>query len=587
MNIFDNMRLKTKLNIGFRGLIIFVALTGITTFFTMQLLKSLNTRLIDIHSLRSVFEESRHGTTHIRGTRDLATLPQTNENIAYTIATLNMFAENLASEKNKDMVNEGIKEMINFQEALSQIAKKIVEIDKNVEIFAQYTSEIETMLERTATTRAPFLACSEISKANNTLSRYVCSYGKPEYERDVEKFLNKFRDIVTGQRITELEKYVDLFGNLWKEIKNNVEEENQLYQSLITSSQKCVVFTEKTFNGVSAALIRIINLFIGLAAIVTISIVVLGIIFSNLIMRSIMIAIRKCLTAITKVANGDLTIQFDADSLKRKDEFGQLLNALDNMVSTNRSLITEIIDSVAIIKDAGNIMNVNSQILSEGANEQASSIEEVSSSMEEMAANIQQNSENAQHSNTIASRITEGLNKVTVASRDNHRQMKEVSGKITIINEIASQTNILALNAAVEAARAGEHGRGFAVVASEVRKLAERSKSAADEIIALANGAVNVAEVSGGLLNATLPDIDKTIELVKEIASASYEQNLGASQINNAIQQLNNIAQQNAASSEELASNANILSEQADILNQSVSIFLIDQREAGKKGLRK
>ena len=288
-----------------------------------------------------------------------------------------------------------------------------------------------------------------------------------------------------------------------------------------------------------------------------------------------------------QVANGNLMVEIDSDRLEKKDEFGQLLNSMNNMVYKIRSFVTEVKNSVDTIKEAGDTVNNSSQMLSEGASEQASSIEEVSSSMEEMAANIQQNTENAQNTNTIAGRITEGLAKVSVAAQDNHRQMKEVAEKITIINDIASQTNILALNAAVEAARAGEHGRGFAVVASEVRKLAERSKAAADEIIALANGAVNVVEVAGGYLQATLPDIDKTIELVKEIASASMEQNLGASQINGAIQQLNQVAQQNAASSEELASNASLLSEQSDTLENVIGFFRVDERQGSKKSLKK
>ncbi|MCL2073025.1 MAG: methyl-accepting chemotaxis protein [Marinilabiliaceae bacterium] len=285
-----------------------------------------------------------------------------------------------------------------------------------------------------------------------------------------------------------------------------------------------------------------------------------------------------------QVADGNLMITFDENILKKRDELGQFANSMSNMVSKIRNFVVEVKDSVDTIKDAGDTVNNSSQMLSEGASEQASSIEEVSSSMEEMSANIQQNTENAQNTNTIASRITEGVNKVTVAAQDNHRQIKEVSDKITIINEIASQTNILALNAAVEAARAGEHGRGFAVVASEVRKLAERSKSAADEIIALSNGAVNVVELAGGYLAETLPDIDKTIELVKEIASSSMEQNLGANQINSAIQQLNQVAQQNAASSEELASNATLLSQQADSLEKVVAFFRIEERQ--KKNIK-
>jgi methyl-accepting chemotaxis protein len=156
--------------------------------------------------------------------------------------------------------------------------------------------------------------------------------------------------------------------------------------------------------------------------------------------------------------------------------------------------------------------------------------------------------------------------------------MKEVAEKINIIEEIARKTDLLALNAAVEAARAGEHGKGFAVVASEVRKLAERSQTAAAEISRLTSDGVKTADGAGQLLAKPVPDIQRTAELVREIAAASVEQSTGATQVSKAIQQLDQVIQQNAAASEEMASTAEELSSQAEVLQSAMAFFRVDDQ---------
>jgi methyl-accepting chemotaxis protein len=161
--------------------------------------------------------------------------------------------------------------------------------------------------------------------------------------------------------------------------------------------------------------------------------------------------------------------------------------------------------------------------------------------------------------------------------------MQTIAEKILVVQEIARQTDLLALNAAVEAARAGEHGRGFAVVASEVRKLAERSQTAATEINAVSSETVKAAQQAGEMLNGLVPDIRRTAELVAEISASCREQDIASSQINQAIQQLDKVTQQNAGASEEMSATSEELAAQAEELQASIAYFRTDKGASARR----
>ncbi|KPH73628.1 chemotaxis protein [Bosea vaviloviae] len=303
---------------------------------------------------------------------------------------------------------------------------------------------------------------------------------------------------------------------------------------------------------------------------------VLGI---NSMLDAIILPIAEGNRVLRCVSVGDLTqrveIECEGDHQRMKDAINALVDSLTKFA-------VDVEDAASKVASGSQELSASAEQLSQGSTEQASATEEASSSMEEMAANVKQNAENASTTEKMAGQSAKDAEASGIAVGKAVDAMQTIAAKINIVQEIARQTDLLALNAAVEAARAGEHGRGFAVVASEVRKLAERSQAAAAEIGTLSVDTVKVAQEAGAMLAKLVPDIKKTAELVEEITAACREQDVGSSQINQAIQQLDKVTQQNAAASEEVSATSEQLAAQAEQLQATTAFFRLDNQTAAR-----
>jgi len=287
--------------------------------------------------------------------------------------------------------------------------------------------------------------------------------------------------------------------------------------------------------------------------------------------RKLSVPLHSAIENVKAISEGNLAIKVNKSN--SKSELGVLQNSISKLVKNLKDIIEEIQSGANNLSMSGEQLASMSEELSSGAAEQASSLEELSAMIEELTSSLDGNVNKAEMTGTISSQSQQLVSNVASGTQKAIASYKQITEKVKKVNDIAFQTNILALNAAVEAARAGDHGRGFSVVAAEVRKLADSSKTLANDILELSDINIKETEVVESEISKMLPKLSESTRLVQEIVSTTIEQTSGVTQVNASIQQMNHVTQQNAAASEEMSSSAEELSTQAENLSQLISFF--------------